>query len=201
MLSSQVELERTVLITAKERLLAAADELFYAEGVSHVGIDRVVEHAGVAKATLYNAFGSKEALIRAYLERRQSIREVRFKKALAPYDSPRDRLLAIFDVVGGVFAQPGFRGCAFLNVQAQSPLGGTIQEICDEARGWLHALFHDLVMELGVAQPDELVQQLVMLYDGATVAATMDRNLEAASVARNLATLLVDSAPRLAVAP
>ena len=193
-----MELERTVLITAKERLLAAADELFYAEGVGHVGIDRVVERAGVAKATLYNAFGSKEALIRAYLQRRQQIREVRFAKALAPYDSARDRLLAIFDVVGGVFAQPGFRGCAFLNVQAQSPLGGTIQEICDEARGWLHALFRDLVMELGVEDPDPLVHQLVMLYDGATVAATMDRNLEAAGIARELATLLVDRATRVA---
>src|ERR1700735_3165416 len=55
---------------ARERLLASADALFYAEGVQSVGIDRVIEHAGVAKASLYNLFGSKEGLVRAYLEAR-----------------------------------------------------------------------------------------------------------------------------------
>ena len=55
---------------ARARLLAAADELFYAEGVQSVGIDRVIEHAGVAKATLYSAFGSKDGLVRAYLQAR-----------------------------------------------------------------------------------------------------------------------------------
>ena len=56
--------------SARERLLAAANELFYAEGVQTVGIDRVIERAGVAKASLYNTFGSKENLVRAYLESR-----------------------------------------------------------------------------------------------------------------------------------
>ena len=56
--------------SARKRLLAAANELFYAEGVQTVGIDRVIEHAGVAKASLYNTFGSKENLVGAYLEGR-----------------------------------------------------------------------------------------------------------------------------------
>ena len=58
--------------SARERLLAAASELFYAEGVHTVGIDRVIERAGVAKASLYNTFGSKEELVRAYLESRHA---------------------------------------------------------------------------------------------------------------------------------
>ena len=60
--------------SARERLLAAADELFYADGVHSVGIDRVIERAGVAKATLYSAFGSKDELIRCYLTARQAAR-------------------------------------------------------------------------------------------------------------------------------
>ena len=61
--------------SARERLLAAADELFYEEGVHTVGVDRVIERAGVAKATLYSAFGSKDELIRAYLAARHAARQ------------------------------------------------------------------------------------------------------------------------------
>ena len=67
--------------SARERLLAAANELFYNEGVHTVGIDRVIEQAGVAKASLYNTFGSKDELIRAYLESRHAGMERRFGKA------------------------------------------------------------------------------------------------------------------------
>src|SRR6202521_5450518 len=71
---------------ARERLLAAANELFYAEGVHTVGIDRVIEHAGVAKATLYSAFGSKDELIKAYLEGRHARVAGRINRYLERYD-------------------------------------------------------------------------------------------------------------------
>src|SRR5713226_9773571 len=84
--------------SARERLLAAADELFYNEGVHTVGIDRVIERAGVAKATLYNAFGSIDELIRAYLSRRHAVTQERITRALAaPYESSRERILSVFD--------------------------------------------------------------------------------------------------------
>src|SRR5713101_9253741 len=92
--------------SARERLLAAADELFYEEGVHTVGIDRVIEHAGVAKATLYSAFGSKDELIRAYLTRRHQVWQERIAEKLASYDTPRDRLLGVFDWLGESFARP-----------------------------------------------------------------------------------------------
>src|SRR5258708_4970483 len=96
--------------SAPERLLAAADALFYEEGVHTVGIDRVIERAGVAKASLYNAFGSKDELIRTYLMRRHLARQERITRKLARYDTPRDRLLGVFDVLAELFAEPGFRG-------------------------------------------------------------------------------------------
>src|ERR1700709_1732310 len=99
--------------SARERLLEAANELFYLEGVQSVGIDRVIEHAGVAKATLYNAFGSKEELIRAYLRMRHTRIQERMERELAArYDTPRERLVGVFEVQGMSFVEPDFRGCA-----------------------------------------------------------------------------------------
>src|SRR5271170_5302963 len=95
--------------SARERLLAAANELFYNEGVHTVGIDRIIEQAGVAKASLYNTFGSKDELIRAYLELRHAARRESIQSAIeAAGDDPRDRLLAVFDTLEPLFSRPGF---------------------------------------------------------------------------------------------
>src|SRR6185436_17156442 len=84
---------------ARERLLAAADELFYAEGVQSVGIDKVIERAGVAKASLYGNFNGKDDLVRAYLEARQEARRAAIQAKLALREAPRDKLLAVFDAM------------------------------------------------------------------------------------------------------
>ena len=77
-------------VSARERLLAAASELFYEDGVHTVGVDRIVERAGVAKATLYTLFGSKEGLVRAYLtERHDATRERMARELVARFDTPR----------------------------------------------------------------------------------------------------------------
>ena len=100
--------------SARERLLDAASELFYNEGVQSVGIDRIIEHAGVAKASLYNTFGSKEELVQAYLASRHTGTVERLTAAIEKHQDPRDRLLAVFDAQAELAAQPNFRGCAFI---------------------------------------------------------------------------------------
>src|SRR5918998_1512384 len=100
---------------ARDRLLAAADELFYAEGVHTVGIDRVIERAGVAKASLYSTFGSKDELVRAYLRGRHGTRRTRLLTGIERFTTPRDRLLGVFDLLAETATRPGFRGCAFYN--------------------------------------------------------------------------------------
>ena len=90
---------RTDRRSARERLLAAADELFYEEGVHTVGIDRVIERAGVAKATLYSIFGSKDELIRAYLKAATWPARQRMARRWRAMTPPRERLLAVFDVL------------------------------------------------------------------------------------------------------
>src|SRR3977135_1367740 len=82
--------------SARDRLLAAADELFYAEGVHVVGVDRIVERAGVAKASLYSVSGSKTEPLRAYLERHFQKRQAGIARILAAHKTPRERLLGVF---------------------------------------------------------------------------------------------------------
>jgi AcrR family transcriptional regulator len=163
--------------------------------VHTVGIDRVIERAGVAKATLYNAFGSKDELIRAYLARRHQSRRDRVNRAVAAdHGTPRDRILGVFDVLGETFAEPGFRGCAFMNASAEARPGSTVEQVCDESRAWVRSVFVDLARQAGAPDPERLGSQLVLLYDGATVGARMDRNPGISSIARDTASTLVDAA-------
>jgi len=182
--------------TARERLLAAADELFYAEGIHTVGIDRVIERAGVAKASLYSTFGSKDELVRAYLLGRHERRQRRLTERLATYEGPRAKLLGIFDYLANSYQQPTFRGCPFINANAESQPGGPAQEVADLSRAWVRSLVRGLVEALGVEQPDRLTDQLILLYDGATVSARLDRNPAVAQTARTAADALLNSATR-----
>src|ERR1700722_5997387 len=86
-------------MSARERLLAAADELFYENGINLVGIDRVIEHAGVAKASLYDCFGSKEELIRAYLKGRADKRQARISERIASLRTPQEKILGVFELL------------------------------------------------------------------------------------------------------
>ncbi|BBA98065.1 putative TetR family transcriptional regulator [Actinacidiphila reveromycinica] len=182
-------------VSARERLLLAADELFYAEGVQSVGIDRVIEHAGVAKASLYNCFGSKESLVRAYLEHRHERSVDRITRVLTRFRTPRERLLGMFDAQGELITSPGYNGCAFAAASAEAPPGGSVQQASDDYRAWMRGLFAELAAEVGVADPEGLARQLHLLYDGATLSSRMDRDPTAASVAREAAAVLVDAAP------
>ena len=180
--------------SARDRLLAAADELFYAEGVHTVGIDRIIERAGVAKASLYSTFGSKDELVRAYLEGRHEIRRARLLAGLERFDNPRDRLLGVFEVLGDVAATPGFRGCAFYNASAESAPGSPAEQVSAANRAWTRGLFTELARDAGAPTPATLVDQLMILYDGATVGARMDHTPAAAKTARTIATALLDAA-------
>ncbi len=187
--------ESTVKASTREKLLAAASELFYREGVHTVGIDRVIGHAGVAKDTLYNAFGSKDELVRAYLQTRHARTVERMTRELAEgFDTPRDRLIGVFEVQGASFAEPGFRGCAFVSASAESLPGSVVEEVTEEYRLWVRTLFRDLATDTGVTDPEGLARQLVLVYDGAGISAWMDHDPEISQASRAIATALVDAA-------
>jgi AcrR family transcriptional regulator len=182
---------------ARERLLAAADELFYREGVQTVGIDRIISRAGVAKASLYSNFGSKEELVRAYLESRHARTSERISRALTRFRTPRERLLGVFDAQGEQFTDPAFNGCAFVMASAEAPPGSAVAQAAETYREWVRSLFTTLAQEAGVADPDALARQLHLLYDGAGLSARMDHDPSAATTARAAAAALFDAAPKL----
>jgi len=185
--------EAPVAGSARERLLAAANELFYAEGVHTVGIDRVIERAGVAKASLYNTFGSKDELVRAYLEGRHAVVSQRITKYLERFGTPRERLLGVFEAQGELFAEQGFRGCAFVSASAESP-GELVQHAADDYRLWVRTLLTDLAREAGAPAPELLGRQLHLIYDGASLSARMDHDPASAIAARAAAEALLDAA-------
>lgn len=186
---------QTARPSARERLLAAADELFYREGVHVVGIDRVIEHAGVAKASLYNTFGSKDELIRAYLEGRHAAIEKRLTEGLRAYPTPREKILGVFDIQGARFQNPEYRGCAFISATAEALPGAASLAAADAYRTWVRGLFADLARQAGAADPDAVAQQLQIVYDGVAVKMRMDGDPAAGLAAgRALAATVLDAA-------
>jgi AcrR family transcriptional regulator len=180
-------------LSARERLLAAADELFYEHGINLVGIDRVIEHAGVAKASLYDSFGSKEELIRCYLQRRSERRQARILERMAQFQDPRDKILSLFDLLGETVVQPDYRGCAFQRAGDEAGAGSTIKETCEASRAWIRREITELARAAGARDPEPLSRQLVLLYDGAAATAHMDRDFEAPQAARAVAERLLSS--------
>ena len=179
--------------TARERLLEAADDLFYRVGVQTVGIDRVIEQAGVAKASLYNTFGSKEALVEAYLDGRRVRLADQILRHVSEYDEPRAQILAVYEALSEIVKEPGYRGCAFALASAEAPSDGLVVHAAKEYRSWVRGLLTELSSALGVADPALLARQLHLLYDGTSQAVRMDRNLSAAVEAREVAALLLDA--------
>jgi AcrR family transcriptional regulator len=180
--------------SARDRLLAAANELFYEEGVHTVGIDRVIERAGVAKASLYSTFGSKEELVRAYLQARADARVERITRRISLHDEPRARILAVFDALREVASDPKFRGCAFVNASAEGPRSESkVRQVCLDSRAWVRGLFVDFAGQLGAKHPERLGRQLALLYDGASVSASMERDPAIVTDARDAAEALLDA--------
>lgn len=177
----------------RERLLKAASKLFYDEGIHTVGIDRVIEKAGVAKASLYSAFGSKDALVGAYLAARFEARKKRVEDAIARQRTPRARILAVFDVLAEYAAEPGFRGCAFIRASAEGPPDKSVKAVCEDSRTWLRSTLVELGRAGGAKDPVRLGQKLTLLYDGAVVAAQMDGDPSAVTVAREIVASLLDA--------
>jgi AcrR family transcriptional regulator len=150
----------------------------------------------VAKASLYNTFGSKEALIHAYLVGRHAKVAARITGYIERYDTPRERLLGVFEAQGQYFAEPTFRGCAFISASAEAHSGDQIEQASDAYRAWTRQLFTDLAEQAGVADPAALARQLHLIYDGSSLSARMDHDPAAAAISRATAEALLDAAPK-----
>ncbi|MFD5515623.1 TetR/AcrR family transcriptional regulator [Streptomyces sp. NPDC127066] len=180
------------LALAREQALDAAERLFYDRGVQAVGMDDIRGTSEVSLKRLYQLFPSKERLVEAYLERR----DVRWRAELAEHvdaqREPERRILAVFDWLGLWFAEPGFRGCAWIN--AYGELGATSERVAARARAHktaFRAYLAGLVSAAG--RPAALGDHLFLLAEGAMVTAGITRSTEPAAQARAAAQLLLET--------
>lgn len=181
------------LTPAGERLLTAASDLFYSRGIRAVGVDLIVEVAGTTKKTLYDRFGSKDALVALYLRRRAE-RWQWFVTAYLDEHAPTagiDRVLAVFDALEEWTAELD-RGCAFVNAYAE--VGGTDHPgvaVIRAEKAWMRELFERLVREAGLAGPRDTGAQLHLVYEGGIVALTAGDQPDAPHHARAAAARLL----------
>lgn len=179
---------------ARERIVRAAGDLFYAEGIHAVGVDRVTAAAGVAKATMYQQFRSKDELVAACLQRRaERWRASVADPVLALSGSAARRVGAVFERLGKTFAAPGYRGCPFINAAAEYPgPDGPVAAAIAAHRAQVRGLFAELLAGVPAARRAALTDQLVLLYDGTMVGAQLDQGPRAARRARAAARQLLE---------
>ncbi|WP_327361775.1 TetR/AcrR family transcriptional regulator [Streptomyces sp. NBC_01296] len=170
---------------ARTRLLDAAEALFYAEGIQAVGMDRIRTDSGVPLKRLYKVFPAKEALVTAYLERRDRRWTASLRGAVA---NSADPVEAVFDWLAQWFSEPDFRGCAFLN--AYGELGTGPAGVLDVVRRH-KAELRELLAELAGPGREELAEQLLILVEGATAVAALSPGPEPAHRAREAASALL----------
>ena len=175
------------LTPAGERLLAAASELFYAHGIRAVGVDTIAEAAGTTKKTLYDRFGSKDALVALYLSSRARRWQSYLDDEIERRRPGADRVRAVFDAAGR-WLEGSARGCAFVNAYAE--VGGTDHPgvpVIRAEKEWMRRRFTDLVAEAGVAEPGRTAATIHLLYEGALVTSTVGDDPAALATAREAA--------------
>jgi AcrR family transcriptional regulator len=190
---SMTAAETTPRVSAHDKLLAAANELFYTEGIHTVGVDRIIEHAGVSRASFYNNFDSKEHLIHTYLLGRHDRTTGHLSRAIESAQDGRGKVLAVFDAQAEQLRQPGFNGCAFVAASTEAPEGGLIDHDAEEFRTWIRTMFTQLAEKAGAPDPQKLGEQLHVLYDGAALAVRMDHDPAIAQAVRAAVTTLLDA--------
>lgn len=178
---------------AADKVLRSASELFYRNGIAATGVDTVVEHAGVAKRTLYNNFGGKDELVAAYLRDRDERWCVSLKETTDRYEDPKGRLLAVFEAYGEWLVSDGYRGCAFINAASEiAKADHPAREIALAHKKRVKEHLATLAKEAGLRDPGALAEKLLLLLEGAMVTASMRKSHEPLNVARNMARDLVE---------
>lgn len=178
---------------ARERVLSAADELYYLKGYNAVGMDELRAQAGVSLRRLYALFPSKTNVITAVLQQKRATWRAELEEWMRDIvDDPRERALAIYTYLEHWFSTDGYRGCAFIN--AFGELGGThpdVAAIVREHKAEFHRYIASFTRDLGA--PDELGMQMAILAEGAMSTSAVAGDPSAARVSRAAAKTLIDA--------
>lgn len=153
----------------RNRILDAATELIYANGIRGTSADRVIEQVGITRVTFYRHFRTKTDLVVAYLERQAALERGAIMQARDGSDA-LGALQTIAGNIGAASCMPGFRGCPFINAAAETPdPADPVRVVVDAHRVWTRGMFAEIAAQTGVSDPHTVAGQLMMLRDGAMV--------------------------------
>lgn len=180
---------------ARDRILETAFRLFYARGIRAVGVDLIIAESGVAKATFYKHFPSKDELVLAYLDKVDRLWTGQLHAAAAAAGpAPADRLVGMFDALTNACRSEGYRGCAFINAAAESAAGSAVHARTVSHKQSVQAWVADLATEAGATDPQRLARSLTLLLDGGLAHGALDPDPAVAEMARDAAGRLVAAA-------
>jgi len=175
-------------------ILNVASDLFYRQGIKNTGVDAIVKAAGTTKMTLYKYYPSKDDLVLAHLQKSRDAVSQCLLQHLETVPTPKDKLLAIFNVFAELQTQPSFRGCPFINAAAEfAEEGGPVQKAVAEYSEASGKIIADLARAAGIDAADELAGQLAMLISGAMTSEQMRKGTGAMLSARKAAEILIAS--------
>jgi AcrR family transcriptional regulator len=182
-------------ISTRDRLISIATDLFYEHGFHAIGLDRILSEVGVTKTTFYNHFESRDDLIIAVLQERDTLETQRMLDGVRERagGDPRGQLMAIFDLIEEWFCAPDFRGCMFFNAAAAFPdCNDPIHQVAAEHSQHMFDLVQRLAEEAGAGRPGELAQKIMVVLTGAIVSRHAALNPDSGRIARSMVELLIE---------
>jgi AcrR family transcriptional regulator len=151
----------------RERLMEAAGELFYREGLHAITADRVADRAGLTKPTIYNLFGSKDALVFETLQRRGEQIRAHIEQRAAAHAEPLRKLAEVLHVHAEMLTSDGFHGCPLVLAAVQAPDSAEAKALALAHKTWLRGLLAQFARRGGLKSPDTLASSLVLIIEGA----------------------------------
>lgn len=184
--------------TLRDRIIDVSSALFYSEGIRGVGIDRIIDASGVAKATLYKHFRSKDELVVAYLKsRHQRVIESLKSHLLSPSLPPQDQVMQVFGLLENkAESDETFRGCAFLMAVSEYGNNAEVVEVARRHKACVRDIFSEILGNAGPLPATDIADiagQLALLYDGALAQIMVQRASTPAAVAGRCAAALVSA--------
>ncbi|MFD2795835.1 TetR/AcrR family transcriptional regulator [Promicromonospora vindobonensis] len=180
--------------STRDRILDAATELFYTQGIRAISADKIIERAGITKVTFYRHFRTKDTLVVAYLERQAEWERGALGGLRESAGDDAEALRQFVAAIGAESCKPGFRGCAFINAAAEyAEPDGPVRKTVAEHRAWYRATFAEMLGEMGVTSTAEAADELMMLRDGAMVSGYLDEPSRVGAALERAVTAIVDA--------
>ncbi|TVT26148.1 TetR/AcrR family transcriptional regulator [Amycolatopsis rhizosphaerae] len=175
----------------RSRILDTAAALFYERGVHAVGVQEIVRRANASKLSLYRYFPSKEDLVREMLAEHSDRIHAWLRRKTADAPPGPQRVLSVFDLLIGWFAEPGYGGCTVLNTVSDTRMDPEITAIARRHLTRYRALLEERLREIGAGDPEGLARQLLLLIEGASVVTSIEGSPGPGADARAAAARLI----------